>query len=74
MPFQVDAALGHLHAFAFEEFALQGGVGFTDQELSASSENAVPGNALAARRCSHGMACGAGAPFEAQSFRDGPIR
>jgi len=60
--FHVHAALGHLNAFALEQFALETGVRLTNQEFSGEAHHAVPGNAFAGGACGHsaaGAACSA---------------
>ena len=41
MEFQVNAGFHDLHAFAFQQLSLQGGVGFADEDFSAFADNAV---------------------------------
>jgi hypothetical protein len=43
----VNAALGHLDAFGFEEFALKGSVRFADEEFAASSHDTMPWDCFA---------------------------
>jgi hypothetical protein len=69
----VDAALGHLNAFGFEEFSLQGGVGLTDQKLSACAQNAMPGNSPSGRTTRHGATCGSCAAWQAQRASYCPV-
>jgi hypothetical protein len=73
MTAEVDARLDHRHAFAFEEFSLQGGVRLTDEELSARAQNAMPGNAFARRRGRHGAPRGSRSARKAQGFSEGSI-
>lgn len=74
MELHVDAAFGHLDAFGFEEFSLQGCVGLSNEKLATCAENAMPGDGFARRACSHGAASGSCAAREAQGSSNGPIR
>lgn len=60
MFFQVDAGFYDVDAFAFEELFLKRGVRFADQDFSVGAEDAVPGNAFAARGRAHGSPRAAG--------------
>jgi len=57
---QVDAEFDHAYAFTFEEFFLEGGVGFADQDFAPFAEDSVPGDAFPGGRGGHGAACAAG--------------
>ena len=69
MLFHVDAEFGHLHAFGFEQFPLQGSVGLANQEFAAVTDNAMPGHAFSGRRGSHSVARGARAAAQFDRFR-----
>jgi hypothetical protein len=69
----VDAALGHLNALGFEEFSLQGGVGFADEEFPARAQNAMPGNSPSGRTTGHGATCGSCAARQAQRASYCPV-
>ena len=56
MELHVDAALGHLNAFGFEELSLQGSVWFADEKFPTCTDDAMPGNSFARRATSHGAA------------------
>ena len=71
--FEVDARFNNRDALAFEEFSLQGCVGFADQDFSALAENTMPGNAFAGRRRGHGVSRGARAAWQPQGFGQAPI-
>lgn len=74
MQLHVHAALGHLDAFGFEKFSLQGSVGFSDEEFPTGTKDAMPGNCFAGGTSGHGATSGSGATRQAQGFSDGPIR
>jgi len=46
MGFQLHAGLDELDAFALKELALQGCVGFADEQLPAIADHAVPRDAF----------------------------
>jgi hypothetical protein len=58
------AAMDQPSAFAFEQATLEAGKGFADHDTAAGSDNAVPGNGLAARASSHGSTGGTSAAGE----------
>ena len=60
MLFQIDPGFDYRYAFAFEEFLLEGSVGFADQDFAAFAEDSVPGDAFPGGRGGHGAACAAG--------------
>lgn len=74
MELHIDAAFGHLNAFRFEEFSLQGSVRFADKKFTACAKNTMPRYAFAGGAASHGSACGARPARKAQGSRNGPIR
>jgi len=65
MELEIDAAFGHGDAFGFKEFALETGVGFTNEEFASCAEDAMPRDAFAGRTCRHRMTGGAGAASQA---------
>jgi hypothetical protein len=67
MLFQIDLTLDYRYAFAFEESFLQRGVRLADKDFAAFAENAMPGDAFAGGRGSHGAPRGASAAAEAQN-------
>jgi hypothetical protein len=69
----IDAGFDNRNAFAFEEFALQAGVRFTNEDFAVGAENAVPGNASARWTGSHRAASTSCAADQAQSFGEGSI-
>jgi hypothetical protein len=69
----IHAAFGHLHAFGFEEFALQAGVGLADQKFSAKTNDAMPGNAFSGGACGHCTASTARSAAEPKSFCEPPV-
>jgi len=73
MALQIDARLDDRDAFAFEEFSLEGSVRFADQDFSALTDDAVPGNAFSGRSRGHGAPRAARAAGKAESFSEGPI-
>ena len=60
-------------AFAFKEFALQGRVGFADEELPARADYAVPGDAFSRGASSHRPASGSRPAPQTQRFSQRPI-
>jgi hypothetical protein len=56
--FHIDAAFGHLDAFAFEKFALKGSVRLADEEFAARSDDTMPRDSFAGRTTRHGAAGG----------------
>jgi hypothetical protein len=72
--FNRDAGFEDEDAFGFEQFALQGGVGFANQEFAACADDAVPRNASAGRTSSHCVAGGSCAAAQLQGFSECPIR
>jgi hypothetical protein len=73
MFFYVDAGFDDGNAFGFEEFFLERGVRFTDEDFAVGAEDTVPGDALASRSGAHGAAGGAGAAGQAQGSSEGSI-
>jgi len=73
MLFYVDSGFDDRNAFGFEEFFLEGGIGFADQDFAVCAEDAVPGDALSRRGGAHGAAGGARAASETQGFSKGSI-
>ena len=69
----IEAGFAKFDAFGFEEFALEAGVRFADEEFAARANDAVPGNAFAGGRRGHRAACGAATTGKAQSFSEGSI-
>ena len=51
---------------ALQEFALQGGMGFADQEFTACADYSVPRNAFSGRGRRHRSACGSRSASQAQ--------
>ena len=74
MGIQIDAGLGDLNAFGFEEFLLKGSVRLADQDFAAFAYDAMPRDALSGRSGSHGAACSARAAGKTQELRKRPIR
>ncbi len=68
MLLKIDAKLDDWHSFAFKKFFLQRGVRLADEDFAVGAEDAMPGDAFAARSGAHGAACGAGAAAKVQSF------
>ncbi len=68
MSFEIDAGFGDFDAFRFEEFFLERGVRFTDEDFAALADHAVPGNAFSGRSCGHGAPGAACATAQAQGF------
>lgn len=69
-----DAAFDDAGAFGFEEAALEAGEGLADDDTSARSDDAVPGDGLTARASGHGSAGGtsaAGKPHGARQLAVG---
>lgn len=66
MPRQADALLYNPHTFSLEQMLLERSVGLANQDPAAAANDAVPGNALAGRTCSHGVADGASSSAQAQ--------
>ena len=66
MALQLDAQLGNMDAFAFEELFLERGVGFADEEFAATADYAMPGDAFSGRCGGHGASCASGATAQAQ--------
>ena len=73
MECQVYAALGHLHAFTFQKFALQAGVGFADQEFAAVADHTMPGDAFSGGAGGHCTASTTGSAAEPESFSEPPV-
>lgn len=65
----VDVGTIEADAFGFEEAALEGTVGFGDEQASAGADDAVPGDALSAGASGHGVADGARASRKAEGTR-----
>lgn len=61
MDFHVNAIPDELHAFAFEQLALELGYGLAEANAAARAKHSVPGNTASARACSHGVARHTGA-------------
>ena len=64
----VDAALGHAHAFAFEKFPLQAGMGLANQQLTAETDHSMPGDTFSRRACGHRPAGAARTAAELKSL------
>jgi hypothetical protein len=73
MVFHVDAGFDNGHAFAFEEFSLEGGVRLANQKLAVCAQDAMPGDAFSGRASSHRVACGACAAAETQESSERPV-
>lgn len=70
---EVDAGFDDGDSFGFEEFFLQRGVRFADEDFAVGAEDAVPGDASALRSSAHGAAGGARAARQMQGSCKAPI-
>ena len=68
MSFEIDAGFGDFDTFGFEEFFLERGVRFTDEDFAAFADHAVPRNAFAGGSGGHGSPSAARAAAQAQGF------
>jgi len=73
MFFDVDAGFDDGDAFGFEKLFLEGGVGLADEDFALGAEDAMPGDAFAARSGCHGAASSARAAGKSQGSSEGPI-
>jgi hypothetical protein len=71
--FHVYAGFAKGNTFGFKQFALQAGERLADQQFSAITDDAVPGNTLAGGTCRHGAASTACSSAEAKHFGEPPI-
>src|SRR5258706_5822305 len=72
--FQVHTRLNDFDAFAFEEFSLEGSVRLANEDFAALADDAMPGNTFSRGSGGHGASRAARAAWEAQGFRQRPIR
>ena len=73
MLFHVDAGFEERNAFGFKQFALQPGIRFADQQFSAVTDHAMPGNAFAGGTRGHCTAGTARSSAEPESFGKFPV-
>ena len=70
---EVDAGFEDGNSFGFEEFFLQRGVRFADEDFAVGTEDTVPGDSFALRSCAHGAACCPSAAGQTQGLSEAPV-
>jgi len=73
MALQLDAQLGNMDAFAFEELFLKGSVRLAYEDFPVFADDAMPRYALTGGRRCHRAACAARAATETQNSSYGPV-
>jgi hypothetical protein len=74
VPREADPLLDNPHTFGLEQMLLERSVGLANQDSAAAANDAVPGNALPGRTCSHGVPGGASSSAQAQGSCKPSIR
>src|SRR3974377_362910 len=70
---QIGMGFDDFYAFALKQFALQGRVGFADEQFSAVADNAVPRDAFSRWGRCHSPARGSRPAAQSQSLGKRPI-
>ncbi len=70
---EIHRAIFDLNSFALEQFSLQGGIRFADEQPPACAHDAVPRNASPARTCAHGVPSGSRAATQSKRPRNLPV-